>query len=50
MIKKPLKILFKDIEYIKKKLQLNLNLRPQNLDPLTYFKLCEEYERLNNFP
>ena len=47
MIKKPLKILFKDINYISKKFQLDLNQRPQNLSPLTYFNLCEEYENLN---
>ena len=47
MIKKPLKILFKDINYISNKFQLDLNQRPQNLSPLTYFNLCEEYENLN---
>ena len=47
MIKKPLKILFKDIDYVSKKFQLDLNQRPQNLSPLTYFNLCEEYENLN---
>ncbi len=38
-------LLFKDINYIAKKLSINLNERPQNLDPLTYFKLCKEYEK-----
>ena len=47
MIKKPLKILFKDIVYVSKKFQLDLNQRPQNLSPLTYFNLCEEYENSN---
>ena len=47
MIKKPIKILFKDINYISNKFNLNLNQRPQNLSPLTYFNLCEEYENLN---
>ena len=47
MIKKPLKILFKDINYISKKFELDLNQRPQNLSPLTYFNLCEEYENSN---
>ena len=47
MIKKPIKILFKDVNYISKKFQLDLNQRPQNLSPLTYFNLCEEYENLN---
>tara|TARA_Y100000590_G_C15572118_1_gene959002 strand:+ start:86 stop:877 length:792 start_codon:yes stop_codon:yes gene_type:complete len=46
MIKKPMKILFKDFEIVAKKLSLNLNLRPQNLDNETYFKICSEYESL----
>ena len=45
MINKPMSLLFKDMNYIAKKLSINLNERPQNLDPLTYFKLCEEYEK-----
>ena len=44
MIKKPLKILFKNYEEISKKLNLDLNLRPQNLDHITYYKICELYE------
>ena len=44
MINKPMSQLFKDINYVSKKLNINLNDRPQNLDPLTYFKLCKEYE------
>ena len=48
MIKKPLTILFKNKDEISKKLKLNLNLRPQNLSPLVYFKLCKEYENLLN--
>ena len=48
MIKKPLSILFKNKDEISQKLKLNLNLRPQNLPPLVYFKLCEEYENLLN--
>jgi len=47
MIKKPLKILFKNNIEISNKLGINLNLRPQNLSPMTYFKLCEEYENLS---
>ena len=47
MINKPLKILFNDVDYIAKKFQIDLNQRPQNLPPLTYCKLCEEYETLN---
>ena len=44
MIKKPLKILFKDMNEISKKLQINLNDRPQKLSPETYYKICSEYE------
>ena len=44
MIKKPLKFLFKNFEEISKKLNLDLNLRPQNLDNITYYKICEIYE------
>ncbi len=45
MIKKPLNILFKDTEYISNKLGLKLTDRPQKLSPLTYYKICEEYEK-----
>ena len=44
MIKKPLKLLFKNYEEISKKLNLDLNLRPQNLDYHTYYKICDMYE------
>ena len=47
MIIKPLKILFKNNIEISNKLKINLNLRPQNLSPMTYFKLCVEYENLS---
>ena len=47
MINKPLKILFKDINKISKKFDLDLTKRPQNLDPMVYFNLCKEYEDLN---
>ena len=46
MIKKPLKFLFNNYEEISNKLNLNLTLRPQNLDNLTYYKICEMYETL----
>ena len=50
MIKKPLNILFKDINRISEKFQINLNDRPQKLSPETYYKICSEYEnQLNNF-
>ncbi len=47
MIKKPMKILFKDFENIAKQLSLELNLRPQNLELLTYYKICEMYEKIS---
>ena len=46
MIKKPLKLLFKNHEKIAEELSLNLNLRPQNLNNLTYYKICSHYEKL----
>ena len=48
MINKPLAKIFKNPENIVKKLELNLKLRPQNLSPLTYFKITKEYENLTN--
>ena len=44
MIKKPLNILFHDSKKIIKKLNLDEKCRPQNLDPLTFFKIAKEYE------
>ena len=46
MVKHPLKILFKNSEKISKKLNININDRPQNLSPLKYLELCKEYENL----
>ena len=46
MIKKPYNHVFKDNIEIINKLDINLNLRPQNLDFLTYYSLTREYERL----
>ena len=48
MIKKPLNILFKDINRISEKFQINLNDRPQRLSPETYYKICSEYENQLN--
>ena len=48
MIKKPLKFLFNNFEEISEKLTINLNLRPQNLSNLTYYKICELYEKSVN--
>ena len=46
MIKKPYNQLFNKNNSIASKLKINLNLRPQNLDLDTYFKLTNEYEKL----
>ncbi len=46
MIKKPYNQIFKDNTDIAHKLGIDLNLRPQNLEPNTYFKLTKEYEFL----
>ena len=46
MIKKPFNQLFKGNMEIQKKLKLDLNLRPQNLDFATYYNLAREYEDL----
>ena len=46
MIKKPFKQIFEDSDHIAKKLNINLNLRPQNLSPNTYYKITKEYENL----
>ena len=47
MIKKPYKLMFSDNLEIADKLKIKLDLRPQNLDYETYFKLADEYEKLN---
>ena len=48
MIKNPLKQIFKNPEKIAVNFKLDLNQRPQNLSPLTYFNITREYERLSN--
>jgi 16S rRNA (adenine1518-N6/adenine1519-N6)-dimethyltransferase len=48
MIKNPLRQIFKNPEKVAVNFKLNLNLRPQNLSPLTYFNITREYERLSN--
>ena len=48
MIKNPLKQIFKKPDMILEKLKLDINLRPQNLSPLIYFKITKEYEDLVN--
>jgi len=46
MLKKPFNQLFNGNIDIIKKLNIDLNLRPQNLDLETYYKLTREYENL----
>ena len=48
MIKKPYNQIFNGNSRILEKLKLDLNLRPQNLDCDTYYKLTEEYEKLTS--
>ena len=46
MLKKPFNQLFNGNTEIAKKLNIDLNLRPQNIDFETYYRLTEEYEKL----
>ena len=46
MLKKPLNQIFNNAKEISEKLKIDLNLRPQNLEPEMYFKLVREYENL----
>ena len=48
MIKKPYNQIFNGNNDIITKLNINLNLRPQNLDLKTYLYLVEEYEKLRS--
>ena len=48
MLKKPFNQLFNGDEKIIDKLKIDLNLRPQNLDFDTYYKLTSEYEKLRS--
>ena len=48
MLKKPFNQLFNGNQNIVNKLKLDLNLRPQNLDFETYYKLTNEYENLDS--
>ena len=47
MLKKPYNQIFNGDLRVLEKLKINLNLRPQNLSSETYYKLTEEYERIN---
>ena len=46
MLKKPYNQMFNGNLEVLKKLKINLNLRPQNLNSDTYYKLTREYENL----
>ena len=48
MLKKPYKLLFNGNLDIANKLNIDLSLRPQNLNFETYYKLSEEYESLRS--
>ena len=48
MIKKPYNQIFKGNLEIVKKNNLNLELRPQNLNFETYYKLTKEFENLSS--
>tara|TARA_B100001027_G_scaffold75594_1_gene51543 strand:+ start:1021 stop:1806 length:786 start_codon:yes stop_codon:yes gene_type:complete len=48
MLKKPYNQLFNGDQKILDKLKIDLNLRPQNLDLETYYKLVREYEDLRS--
>ena len=48
MIKKPFNQIFNNAQEIAKKLNVDLNLRPQNLKPELYYKLAKEYEDLRS--
>ncbi|MDB3949358.1 16S rRNA (adenine(1518)-N(6)/adenine(1519)-N(6))-dimethyltransferase RsmA [Candidatus Pelagibacter sp.] len=46
MLKKPFNQIFKNAKEVAEKFSIDLNLRPQNLEPETYFKLVKEFESL----
>ena len=48
MLKKPFNQLFNGDKKILSKIKIDLNLRPQNLDFDTYYKLTSEYEKLRS--
>ena len=47
MLKKPFNQVFDNGKEVAEKFGINLNLRPQNLEPELYFKLVKEYEDLS---
>ena len=48
MLKKPFNQVFANGKQVAEKFGIDLNLRPQNLEPETYFKLVKEYEDLRS--
>ena len=46
MLKKPFNQIFRNAKEVSEKFDIDLNLRPQNLEPEIYFKLVKEYENL----
>ena len=48
MLKKPFNQVFQNAKDISEKLEIDLNLRPQNLEPEVYFKLVKEFEKLSS--
>ena len=46
MLKKPFNQIFRNAKEVSEKFNIDLNLRPQNLEPETYFNLTKEYENL----
>ena len=48
MLKKPFNQVFANGKQVAEKFGIDLNLRPQNLEPEMYFKLVKEYESLRN--
>jgi 16S rRNA (adenine1518-N6/adenine1519-N6)-dimethyltransferase len=46
MLKKPFNQVFNNAKEVADKFNIDLNLRPQNLEPEIYFKLVKEYENL----
>ena len=48
MLKKPFNQVFTNGKNVAEKFNIDLNLRPQNLEPETYYKLVKEYEDLRS--
>jgi len=48
MLKKPFNQIFTNAKEVADKFNIDLNLRPQNLEPEMYFKLTKEYENLRS--